>query len=104
MKGNVYYSENEAVRNRQFIDDLLIEAGRNGIDLRLLIGEERPDTDVEFILFRDRNPSLATLFENEGFRLMNKAEVNRIANDKLKSFELASLLGIAAVPTKKYAK
>lgn len=101
MKGAVYYSEKEAVRNRLFIDDLIIEAKQIGIDLHLFVGEEQPDTDVDFILFRDRNPHLATQFESEGFRLMNRAEVNRIANDKLKSFELATLLGVAAVPTKK---
>lgn len=101
MKGNVYYSENEAVRNRLFIDDLILEAKQIGIDLRLLVGDEQPDADVDFILFRDRNPDLATQFEREGFLLMNRAEVNRIANDKLKSFELATLLGVAAVPTKK---
>ena len=101
MKGAFYYSEKEAIRNRLFIDDLIIEAKQIGIDLHLFVGEEQPDTDVDFILFRDRNPHLATQFEREGFRLMNRAEVNRIANDKLKSFELATLLGVAAVPTKK---
>ncbi|WP_203246772.1 ATP-grasp domain-containing protein [Sporosarcina beigongshangi] len=101
MKGVVYYSKIEAIRNQMFIDDLINEAGRIGIELHLLTGDKQPDTDVDFILFRDRNPSLAGQFESEGFRLVNRAEVNRIANDKLKSFELATLLGIAAVPTKK---
>ncbi|WP_318615202.1 ATP-grasp domain-containing protein [Sporosarcina sp. YIM B06819] len=101
MKGAIYYSENESVRNRLFIDDLMKEAEQINIDLRLIVGDEQPDADVDFILFRDRNPALATKFEREGFRLCNRAEVNRIANDKLKSFELATLLGVAAVPTKK---
>ena len=51
--------------------------------------------------FRDRNPEKATTFEQEGFRVFNRAEVNKIANDKLRTFELATLLGVPAVPTKK---
>lgn len=101
MKGIVYYSEIEAIRNRMFIDDLIKEAGQIDIDLRLIIGVEQPNLDVDFVLFRDRNPNLASQFELEGFHLINRAEVNRIANDKLKTFELTTLLGIAAVPTKK---
>ncbi len=101
MKGYVYYTENEASRNRMFIDDLMKEAEKIDIDLRLIIGDEQPDADADFILFRDRNPSHAAKFEMEGFRLVNRAEVNRIANDKLKTFELATLLGIPAVPTKR---
>ena len=100
MKGYVYYAEQEALRNRLFIDDLMKEATRVAIDLHLLTGQERPDRDADFILFRDRNPEQATAFEQEGFRLLNRAEVNRIANDKLKAFQLATLLGVPAVPTK----
>lgn len=103
MKGAVYYSKSEALRNHLFIDDLMKEARRIDIDLQLIIGDEQPDADVDFILFRDRNPSLATKFESEGFNLVNRAEVNRIAHDKLKSFEFATLLGVAAVPTKRFS-
>jgi ribosomal protein S6--L-glutamate ligase len=101
MKGYVYYSEVESVRNRAFIDDLMNESRKLGIELRLIVGDELPESDATFILFRDRNPELAAKFELEGSRLFNRAEVNRIANDKLRTFELATLLGIPAVPTKK---
>lgn len=99
MKGYVYYSKTESVRNRAFIDDLAIESEKLGIELRLLSGDEQPISDTDFILFRDRDTKRATQFEKEGFRLFNRAEVNRIANDKLQTFELAILLGIPAVPT-----
>ena len=101
MKGYVYYSKEESVRNQGFIDDLIMESEKIGIELRLLVEDEQPDADADFILFRDRNPEKAVSFEQNGFRLMNRAEVNWIANDKLKSFELATLLGVPAVPTKK---
>lgn len=101
MKGYVYYSASEATRNHAFIADLIKEATLIDIELQVLTGDEQPETNTDFILFRDRNPTLAVKFEEQGFRLFNRAEVNRIANDKLKTFELASLLGIPTVPTKK---
>lgn len=101
MKGHVYYSSAEAERNRGFIDDLLKHAQMKKISLSLIIDEEEPDADADFILFRDRNPSRSKRWEQVGFRMINRSEVNRIANDKLRAFELAALLGVAAVPTKK---
>jgi ribosomal protein S6--L-glutamate ligase len=101
MKGYIYYSEIESVRNQAFIDDLIKESERIGILLQLLVEDEKPNSNADFILFRDRNPERATTFEMEGFRLFNRAEVNRIANDKLRTFELATLLGVPAVPTRR---
>ena len=101
MKGYVYYSKEESVRNRAFIDDLIGEAKKIGIELRLIVDDEQPDANADFILFRDRNPEKAASFERQGFRVFNRSEVNRIANDKLRTFELATLLGVPAVPTKK---
>ncbi|MEK5069479.1 ATP-grasp domain-containing protein [Sporosarcina sp. FSL K6-1508] len=99
MKGYVYYSKAESVRNRAFIDDLIIESEKLGIELHLLVEDEKPNSDADFILFRGRDTTRAAKFESEGFRLFNRAEVNRIANDKLRTFELATLLGVPAVLT-----
>lgn len=101
MKGHVYYSSAEAERNRGFIDDLMKHASRMDISLRLIVDEEEPDGDVDFILFRDRNPWLSEKWESAGFQVINRSQVSKIANDKLRTFELATLLGISAVPTKK---
>lgn len=99
MKGYVYYSEAESKRNHAFIDDLIIESEKIGIELLLLVDDEKPHSDADFILFRDRNTKRADQFEMEGLTLFNRAEVNRIANDKLQTFELATLLGVSTVPT-----
>lgn len=101
MKGYIYYTENESVRNRLFIEDLIGEAVRVGINLQLLVEGELPSKDAAFILFRDRNSEVARSFEAEDFRLFNQAAVNAIANNKMRTFELAVLLGIPAVPTRK---
>ncbi|MBB4825868.1 RimK family alpha-L-glutamate ligase [Sporosarcina luteola] len=101
MKGCLYYSSAEAKRNNGFIEDLIRSANRLNMDLTVLVDEEQPAKDSNFILFRDRHPLLSSKWEAEGFRLFNRSEVNRIANDKYKTFELAALLGVPAVPTKK---
>ena len=101
MKGYVYYSKDESIRNRAFIEDLINEAALIDIELRLIVDDEQPNPHADFILFRDRNPEKAISFEQQGFRVINRAEVNRIANDKWLTFELALLLGIPTVPTKK---
>lgn len=101
MKGLVYYNRTEAERNKAFIADLLEEARRLDMELRLLLDDEQPDANADFILFRSRDNRKAISFEKAGFRLFNRSEVNRIANDKHQTFELSTLLGIPAIPTKK---
>ncbi|PIC57864.1 alpha-L-glutamate ligase [Sporosarcina sp. P12(2017)] len=97
MKGAVYYNEEEAKRNHAFIDDLLKEAKNLGIELKLITNS--PTEPLDFILFRDRDPTFALELEQAGYRVFNRASVQKIANDKLRTFELATLLGIPAVPT-----
>lgn len=101
MKGIVYYSKEDAQNNRLFIEDLIDEASKIDISLTLLTDDEHPASDSDFILFRNRDFRLAKKFESEGFKVFNRSEVNRIANHKLRTFELAMLLGIPAVPTKR---
>ncbi|PIC72776.1 RimK family alpha-L-glutamate ligase [Sporosarcina sp. P17b] len=97
MKGVVYYNEEEAKRNQAFIEDLLKEATNTGIELKLIT--QPPTEPLDFILFRDRHPDLSLELEQAGYRMYNRASVQKIANDKLRTFELATLLGIPAVPT-----
>ena len=101
MKGHLYYSAEEAERNHGFIDDLMKHASDMNIALTLIVDDEKPDDDADFIVFRDRNSSLSKTWESNGHRLINRSEVNMIANDKLRTFEFAALLGIPVVPTKK---
>lgn len=100
MKGYVYYAQVDADKNALFIEDLQKEAEKIGIQLQLIVDDEMPDKDADFILFRGRNFELAKKFETAGWTVMNRSEVNRIANHKLRTYELAVLLGVPAVPTK----
>ena len=85
MKGYLYYSSAEAERNMGFIDDLIHSANQLHMELTLLVDEEHPDEETDFIIFRVRNPELSAKWEAEGFRLFNRSEGNRVANDKFKT-------------------
>ncbi len=51
------------------------------------------------VVNRTRRSEAARFLEDHGVRLVNRAEVNRIANDKWQSFQLLSLLGVPVIPT-----
>jgi len=101
MKGYLYYSKEGSTKNKLFIDDLIKHAKKRDIALQLILDDEKPGDDADFIIFRDRNPELARRFEMLGIPMFNRSEVNRVANSKLKTYEIATLLGVPAVPTKK---
>lgn len=97
MKGIMYYNAEEAKRNHAFIEDILKESNELGIEMKLMTVP--PVEPLDFILFRDRDPELALELEQAGYRVFNRASIQKIANDKLRTFELATLLGLPAVPT-----
>lgn len=99
MKGYLYYEKADAERNRGFIEVLIKVAEGLGIQLQLVHHEEQISDSADFILFRSRNTKLARKLEAMGHRLINRAEVNVIANDKLKTVQMVQLLGIRTVPT-----
>ncbi len=102
MNGYIYYSKFDAERNKSFIEELISEAAAKNIELKLLLKGEIPSKSADFIIFRDRDSVQASTWESTGFRLFNRAEVNRIANNKLTTFQLSSVLGVPAVPTRKF--
>ncbi|MGK7377904.1 ATP-grasp domain-containing protein [Planococcus sp. 1R117A] len=99
----VLYESADAQRNIGFIRELqhfqefrLMEWDDWTVDgLERLIGELAD----ELVLFRVRRPEAARFLEDRGIFLVNRAEVNRVANDKWQSFQLMLLLGMPVVPT-----
>lgn len=97
------YETEDAKRNYGFIEELqrfgdfsLIEWddwSTNG--LRLLADTLASET----VLFRARRPQAARFLEDQKIRLVNRAEVNRIANDKWQSYQLFLLLGVPVIPS-----
>lgn len=97
------YETADAKRNHGFIEELQRFGDFDLIQwddwsekgLALLVDMLRGD----ITLFRARRPEAARFLEDQGIRLANRAEVNRIANDKWQSYQLLLLLGVPAVPT-----
>ncbi|ANU25657.1 ATP-grasp domain-containing protein [Planococcus versutus] len=97
------YETQDAIRNHGFIDDLQrvgdfeVVSWDDWSDEGLVLLAERLAGDV--VVFRARRPQAARFLEDQGIHLVNRAEVNRIANDKWQSFKLFLLLGVATVPS-----
>ena len=97
------YETKEAKRNHGFIEELQ----RFG-DFELIQWDDWSEEGLAMLvdklrggitLFRARRPEAARFLEDQGIHLANRAEVNRIANDKWQSYQLLLLLGVPAVPT-----
>ncbi|WP_298830433.1 alpha-L-glutamate ligase [uncultured Planococcus sp.] len=97
------YETDDAERNYGFIEELqrfgefeLIkwdDWSENG--QAMLVDKLQGET----VLFRARRPEAARFLEDHGIHLVNRAEVNRIANDKWQSYQLFLLIGVQAIPT-----
>ncbi|WP_282019952.1 ATP-grasp domain-containing protein [Planomicrobium okeanokoites] len=97
------YETADAKRNEAFILELqrfadfelvcLDDWSEAGLDV--LLEKLKSQT----VLFRCRRPEAARYMEDRGVRLVNRAEVNRIANDKWLSYQLFQVLGVPAIPT-----
>ncbi|HSI67563.1 MAG TPA: alpha-L-glutamate ligase [Planococcus sp. (in: firmicutes)] len=97
------YETIDAKRNEAFI----LELRRFG-DFKLICWDKwnTKGTDLladslhgHTVLFRCRRPQAARSLEDKGVRLINRAEVNRIANDKWLSHQLFGMLGVPSIPT-----
>lgn len=97
------YETAEAKRNSGFIRDLQ----RVG-DFELVLWDDWSETGLvelavklsgEMVLYRVRRPDAARFLEDSGAYLVNRAEVNRIANDKYQSFQLLAVMGLPVIPT-----
>lgn len=97
------YETADAKRNQGFIDELADLGNASLISwddwseegLAMLVDKLHGDT----VLFRARRPEAARYLEDHGVHLVNRAEVNRIANDKWQSYQLFLMLGVPAIPT-----
>ena len=97
------YETKDAKRNHGFIEELQ----RFG-DFELIQWEDWSEEGLAMLvdklrgnitLFRARRPEAARFLEDQGIHLVNRAEVNRIANNKWQSYQLLLLLGVPAVST-----
>ncbi|TAA69163.1 ATP-grasp domain-containing protein [Planococcus salinarum] len=97
------YETLDAQRNEAFIMEL-----RRFGEFGLLCWDEWHEPGLSFlaaelagqtVVFRCRRPQAARFLEDRGIRIINRAEVNRIANDKWLAYQLFLMLGVPAIPT-----
>ncbi|WP_033542313.1 ATP-grasp domain-containing protein [Planococcus sp. CAU13] len=97
------YETADAERNGAFIAEI-----KRFANVEMVCWDEWDDAGVEqlaekligeIVIWRCRRPLAARYLENNGVRLVNRAEVNRIANDKWLSYQLFLMLGVPAIPT-----
>lgn len=97
------YEAEEAKRNSGFIEEL-----QKFGDFKLVIWDDWSEDGLlkladtlqgSFVVFRIRRPHAARFLEDQGIHLANRAEVNRIANDKWQSYQFFLMLGIPVIPT-----
>ncbi len=99
MRGFIYYEKEDAVRNRWFIDELISAGAAHNMEVHLLASDEELPSDADFLIYRGRDFEKSQRFEQQGIVIVNRSEVTRIANDKYQTFQLATMLGIPAIPT-----
>lgn len=97
------YETADAKRNEAFILEL-----QRFADFELVCWDDWSGAEVgrlaeklhgQTVLFRCRRPAAARYLEDRGVRLINRAEVNRIANDKWLTHQLFQMLGVPSIPT-----
>lgn len=97
------YETADSKRNRAFI----LELQRFG-DFELMCWDDWDYQGIQrladrlqgqTVLFRCRRPDAARYLEDNGVRLVNRAEVNRIANNKWLTHQLFVMLDVPAIPT-----
>lgn len=98
----VLYSAEDALKNKTFIEQLQRVGKRYDYTLTLLIdGEDDIQAriqDADFVWNRTRKADLAREIEQSGIRVINRSEVNVIANDKIRAAQFAVLQGVPTVP------
>ncbi|MEZ0480606.1 RimK family alpha-L-glutamate ligase [Planococcus sp. SSTMD024] len=99
----VLYESTAAQHNQGFIDEL-----KRFYSIELITWDDWSEAGLgrllervhgQSVFFRIRKPHAARFLEDRGVRLINRAEVNRIANDKWRSYQLFQVLGLPAIPT-----
>lgn len=115
MEGYIVYERKDAIYNRSYIEEYIQTGETMGIDLTLLYYEDcsfgvkdgkpfihyggKPIKPVDFVIYRCRKYLLSKQFEQMGIRVFNSSKVNRIANDKAKTYQLVSQCNIPIIDT-----
>lgn len=115
MKGIIVYEKGDAEYNRSFIDYLISEGEKVGVELELKLYEKftfgikdnqcfveyegQPLEKADVVLYRCRKYLLSRQLENMGYWVVNSSKVCEICNDKALTYQYVSQLEIDMVPS-----
>ena len=84
VKGILVYTSADAKYNEWFINHIIEEGRKCGLDIRLVLSdkEEVSDNDIDFAIVRNRDSKLCKRLEENNIRCFNSSYVVNIGNDK----------------------
>lgn len=107
-KGILVYDRNDAEKNQWFIEHLINEGAKQGLDIVLLLTDEisedytsNVDALPDFAIMRNRNCEMSEAFEKAGIRCFNSSYVCRIGNNKWEMYRDFSAKGIPVMYTQR---
>jgi len=98
-KGILVYDKSDAEYNKWFIEHLITEGAKQGLDIRLILTEEIRGIDADFAIIRNRDCVLGEELEGRGIRCFNSSYVCKIGNDKWEMYRDFSVAGIPVMYT-----
>lgn len=119
MRGWLVYRQEDAEKNRAFVDWFLVEAKYIGMQLdlvyhheisygvtdkQLFITRKKESALPDFVIMRAIDIKLSKQFESLGVPTYNNSEVAEITNDKAKTYQLFATHGIPIIDTQFVAK
>ena len=81
-KGYLLYDPIDVNKNQWFINHTIENAALKGISLKLKLINDPLDYNIDLIINRSRNHSIASDAENHNIRVFNSSFVTKTANDK----------------------
>ncbi len=98
----IYY-DSYISKNRYFIDEIINEGKKSGLNVRLVTVEDLDnnmyDNLPDAVIMRAINPELSMKLEDMGIRLFNNASVSVLCNNKAETIRRVHKLGIIHIPT-----
>lgn len=110
LNGIIIYAPEDVEKNKRFITLCFENFKKKNIELKLVVLKDKNQADIResmdiqkekitFAINRSRNLRIAQQLESEGVRVFNNSRVTEICNDKWKTYQYASELGIPVMDT-----
>ena len=103
ISGLIIYSSADQKKNTWFIEKCIQSFKEKGVSLIFKdetdVGEYIKNNNVSFAVYRGRDYKIVQRLEEQGIRCFNNHFTNKIANNKLLSYQFLSSAGIPVIPS-----